>query len=268
MVVPEPDSLDLAFRDYAQVEAAFQEFLDTSLNPRGPESLFDLLGTLDLPAQGVAVDVGSGHGSDSLQLARRFALHVHGVDPVHRNVVVATAAAAQAGLDEHVRFQVGTAEAVPLPDHSVDLVWCKEVVTFTRMDEAFAEFRRVLKPGGRGLAYQVLTGPRMSDAEARQFWEVDLGYGEAYSVRPEDVEAAIAAAGLQLTQRIDFASPGAQRCAWTPSAPRGATAARSPKVHKNVRRVGVQDHARRLSVARLPDDWQAAGCRVCLRAAD
>jgi hypothetical protein len=34
---------------------------------------------------------------------------------------------------------------------------------------------------------------------------VDLGYGEAYSVRPEDVEAAIAAAGLQL-MRIDFAS--------------------------------------------------------------
>jgi ubiquinone/menaquinone biosynthesis C-methylase UbiE len=88
----------------------------------------------------------------------------------------------------------------------MDLVWCKEVLTFTRMDDAFAEFRRVLKPGGTGLAYQVLTGPRMSDAEARQFWEVDLGYGEAHTVRPEDVAAAIAAAGLQLRRRIDFAS--------------------------------------------------------------
>jgi len=204
--VPESDSLDQAFRDYTQIEAAFQEFLDTSLSPRGPESLLDVLGTLDLPTQGVAVDVGCGDGSDSRQLAKRFGLHVHGIDPVRHNIVVATAAAAEAGLSEYVWFQVGVAEALPLQHQSMDLVWCKEVLTFTRIDDAFAEFRRVLKPGGTGLAYQILTGPRMSDAEARQFWEVDLGYGEAHSVRPEDVAAAIAAAGLQLTRRIDFAS--------------------------------------------------------------
>jgi ubiquinone/menaquinone biosynthesis C-methylase UbiE len=119
------------------------------------------LGTLDLASEGAAVDVGCGDGSDSLQLAQRFGLHIHGVDPVHHNVVVAKAAATKAGLNDHMRFQVGAAEALPLPDQSVDLVWCKEVLTFTRMDEAFAEFRRVLKPTGRGLAYQVLTGRRI-----------------------------------------------------------------------------------------------------------
>jgi SAM-dependent methyltransferase len=205
--MPQPNSsLDQAYREYPQIETAFQEFLDTSLSPRGPESLFDLLATLDLPSNSLAVDVGCGDGSDSLLIAERFGVRMHGVDPVDYNISVASAAAAEAEMGALMRFEVGSAEALPLPDQSVDLVWCKEVLIFTRLDETFAEFRRVLKPGGSGLAYQVLTGPRMSDVEARQFWEVDLGYGEAHSVRPDDVEAAIVAAGLRLTRRVDFSS--------------------------------------------------------------
>jgi hypothetical protein len=46
----------------------------------------------------------------------------------------------------------------------------------------------------------------MSDEEARQFWEVDLGYGRAHSVRPSDLEATIASVGFQLRGRVDFAS--------------------------------------------------------------
>jgi hypothetical protein len=34
---------------------------------------------------------------------------------------------------------------------------------------AFAEFLPVLRPNGFGIVYQVLTGPRMSDAEARDY---------------------------------------------------------------------------------------------------
>ena len=46
----------------------------------------------------------------------------------------------------------------------------------------------------------------MSAAEARQFWEMELGYGGACSLRPADIEAAIATAGLALRERIDFGS--------------------------------------------------------------
>ena len=34
-------ALDQSYDEYPRIEAAFQAFLDGSLNPRGPDSLFD-----------------------------------------------------------------------------------------------------------------------------------------------------------------------------------------------------------------------------------
>ena len=45
----------------------------------------------------------------------------------------------------------GTAEAIPLPDASVDVVTVAQAFHWFRFDEALAEIRRVLRPGG-GLA--------------------------------------------------------------------------------------------------------------------
>jgi SAM-dependent methyltransferase len=98
------------------------------------------------------------------------------------------------------------AEALPILDGTIDLVWCKEALMFADLKRAFAEFWRVLRPNGVGFVYQVLTGARMSDTEAREFWQLGLGYGQAHSVRPSDMESAIASAGFELQRRIDFAS--------------------------------------------------------------
>src|SRR5207248_8654949 len=103
-------------------------------------------------------------------------------------------------------IQVGRAEAIPLPDESVDVVWCKEVLTFTDLDAAIGEFRRVMRPSAFGLVYQVITGPAMSDAEARWFNSHEMGFGSARSLRPADVETAISAAGLVLRERVDYGS--------------------------------------------------------------
>jgi len=197
-------SLDESYADYPRIEAEFQDFLDGSLSPRGPSSLFDLVGTLELPVNGEAIDVGCGEGEEGIELAQRVGLRVHGVDPVQRHIDLP---AAQTGsLGGSFDFRPGVAEALPFPDASADLVWCKEVLMFADLRRAFAEFKRVLRPGGVGLVYQVLSGPRMNDAEAYAYWSHDLGYGEARSVRPADIEAAIASAGLNLQRRVDFAS--------------------------------------------------------------
>ena len=199
-------SLTWSYDEYPRIEEEFQAYLDASLDPRGPESLFDVVAGLGVPAGGVALDVGCGEGDEAIELARRFRLAVHGVDPVARNIELATMAAEAEGLTASLHFNVGTAEDLPVPDGSVDLVWCKEVMVFLDLDGAFAELARVLRRGGSGLAYQVITGPRMTDEEARRFWTGDLGYGDARSVRPADVEAAIAGAGLELVERVDFTS--------------------------------------------------------------
>jgi SAM-dependent methyltransferase len=203
---PSDISLQESYDDFPRVEEAFQQFLDGSLNPRGPDSLFEVLDTVQLPTNGVAVDVGCGEGRDSIELARRFGLRVYGVDPLPRHIELSSGLARAEGLSDAVDFRLGSAEDLPLPDDTADLVWCKEVLMFTELDRAFGEFVRILRPHGIGCVYQVLTGSRMSEAEAREFWEMDLGYGHAHSLRPSDIEAAIASAGLELRRRIDFAS--------------------------------------------------------------
>jgi hypothetical protein len=51
-------SLAESYDAYPRIEEKFQEVLDGSLNPRGPDSLFDVLTSFVLPAHSVAVDVG------------------------------------------------------------------------------------------------------------------------------------------------------------------------------------------------------------------
>jgi demethylmenaquinone methyltransferase/2-methoxy-6-polyprenyl-1,4-benzoquinol methylase len=58
----------------------------------------------------------------------------------------------------HVRWQVGTAEALPLPDASVDtLTIAFGIRNVTYLDAALAEIRRVLRPGGRFLCLEFST---------------------------------------------------------------------------------------------------------------
>jgi SAM-dependent methyltransferase len=154
----------------------------------------------------VTVDVGCGEGDDAMQLAKRFGFRVHGVDPVRRHVELATAAATREGIADLVDYHVGVAEQLSVADSSADLVWCKEVLMFADLDRSLREFARVLRADGVGLVCQFFTGQRITVEEADEFWGGDLGYGDARSVRPSDLEAAIAAAGLMVRDRIDFGS--------------------------------------------------------------
>ncbi|WP_427892557.1 methyltransferase domain-containing protein [Kribbella sp. GL6] len=191
--------------DFDRIEEEFGQYLDESLAPRGPGSLLDLVATVEPPAGGVAVDVGCGSGRDTVRLAQRFGLQVHGVDPRSGSIQKAAERVAAEGLQDAVRLYVGRAEEIPLPDGSVDLLWCKEALTFTELDVAMGEFRRVMRPGAVGVVYQVLTGPAMSDAEAEWFASQDMGFGTARSMRPADVESAAAGAGLEVRRRVDYA---------------------------------------------------------------
>jgi SAM-dependent methyltransferase len=196
-------SLDDSYDAFERIEEAFGDRLDESLDPRGPADLWDVVEPIAPLRDGMAVDIGCGGGEDAIELATRFGLRVRGVDPVRHHIEVATAAAAAAGLADRVTFELGHAEQLPVPDASADLVWAKESLMYVDLDGAFAEIRRVLRPGGRCVVYQVFTGPRMSDDEAVPFWSV---VGDARNVRPDDVIAAAAAVGLSVRDRTDFTS--------------------------------------------------------------
>lgn len=103
-------------------------------------------------APGLTVlDIGSGGGMDALVAAHLVGPQgtVVGVDMTPAMVAAATEHAARMGAN-HVRFVQGMAEALPLPDASVDVVISNGVINLCPDKAAvFAEMYRVLRPGGR-----------------------------------------------------------------------------------------------------------------------
>ena len=98
------------------------------------------------------VDIGSGAGMDLLLAARRTgpAGRAIGIDMTGAMRAVAMRSAVAAGLDNVVTLCGAVAEALPLPDASVDCVISNGVLNLVLDKEAAVrEIARVLRPGGR-----------------------------------------------------------------------------------------------------------------------
>lgn len=121
-------------------------------------------------ARGEAVlDLGCGGGVDTLLAALMAGPRgrAEGVEPVPEMLARACANLAASGL-ANVVFHLASAEDLPLPDSSFDLVISNGAINLVPdKPRALAEAWRVLKPGGRlQVADQVLTGPGFPDKEA------------------------------------------------------------------------------------------------------
>jgi SAM-dependent methyltransferase len=205
-------SLDEYYDDYERIEEAFQDALDESLNPRGPDFLYDVVDKLGLPAGATVVDLGCGGGRHSFRLVERFGFAVQGIDPVPRHIEVANhdlnnAAQQQAALRKLVRFALGTAESMPVEDASIDLIWCKEALYYFDLDKAFAECRRVLRAGGHAVIYNMFNGDRVEPGEAGRQWTEGVMPANADH---KHVEAAIIRSGLEIDECIVLASEGGE----------------------------------------------------------
>jgi SAM-dependent methyltransferase len=103
------------------------------------------------------VDLGSGTGTMSRQLARLVAPaasadgpvgRVIGVEPNARLRAIAASRAEADGV-RNVSFVEGLAGALPFCDASVDLVWCERVLQhLADPQSAIDDIARVLRPGG------------------------------------------------------------------------------------------------------------------------
>ena len=143
---------------------------------------------MELPPGSGAADVGCGTGRHAVPLAER-GFRVVGIDPIPRE------------LGPEIEFRLGVAEALPLDDDSVDLVWCRDVLVHSSdLGAAYREFTRVLRPGGRALVYQMFAGDRLEPDEAEWLWRTMAVVPE--TTDPARTDTAIAASGLLLDERI------------------------------------------------------------------
>ena len=100
------------------------------------------------------LDAGCGCGQWSIALAQRFA-RVEALDLKPERLAVLEGVARGMGV-ANVAARVGSIESLPLPEASVDAVFCYGVIMFTDVRKVLGEFCRVLRPGGR--VYVCLNG--------------------------------------------------------------------------------------------------------------
>ena len=145
------------------------------------------------------LDLGCGGGFMSEAIAREGA-SVVGVDPAVRAIAAARAHAARQRLK--IRYRVGRAEKIPLPDASVDRVVCVDVLEHVDdLRRCCREIARVLKPGGVFL-FDTINRTRLSRWIVIGLYERVLRMAPHGThdvrklIRPEELKRHLKAAGL------------------------------------------------------------------------
>ena len=191
--VAEPDYVRLTRSSYDTLAAAYVEHLGGWLADK-PWDRAALAVFAELVADGPVVDVGCGTGEATGHL-HGLGVDVFGVDLSPG--MLAEARKAHPGL----RFETGSMLALDLADGSMaglSAYYSTIHVPDERLPEVFAEFARVLAPGGHLLlAFQVGDEP--------QHYAEAFGHRVALTFhrrRPEAVAELLAAAGLVVRSRV------------------------------------------------------------------
>jgi SAM-dependent methyltransferase len=187
--VPGADDVHARARSFDAAAEAYER-----ARPGWPQEAVEIAAhRLGLERGAAVLDLAAGTGKLTRRLAGRFA-SVTAVEPLD---------GMRAVLEEaipFVRALAGTAEAIPLPDRSVDAVFVAEAIHWFDPARAVAELGRVLRPDG-GVA--VLSN-RLDSESQKEPWRVEAdAVLERHRLPPDDVDpqdeatwrAALAALG-------------------------------------------------------------------------
>lgn len=189
------------------IEARIQQ----TLGPRGADLLYELFASFGPSPTSAVLDLGCRDAKYAVELARRFGCRVLGIDPAPVHIARAQRLIADAGLAGQVRAELAGIEAIPAADSSTDLIWCRDVLNHVELAHGLAECARVLRPGGRMLAYQTFATDELAPSEAARIYAamaiVPQNMGEAF------FQATAQASGLTITARDVVGSEWRERWA-------------------------------------------------------
>lgn len=152
------DSLKRAGKDQGQVTTAHLGTVD-EFHIRGRHATLELARSLNISSASHVLDIGSGLGGPARTLVEAYGCHVTGIDIIQAFCDAATALSAWVGLADHLTFQQGDATQLAFADATFDAAMTIHVaMNIARKDLVYREAKRVLKPGGRFVAYDVVQG--------------------------------------------------------------------------------------------------------------
>jgi cyclopropane fatty-acyl-phospholipid synthase-like methyltransferase len=171
------------------------EALDRSRDPRGPGMLYELVDDLGIGPGDLVLDIGGREAAHSLALVKMFGCEAVSVDPVESNNERARAAVAAHPLGSKVSIRPGVMEDIPAADGEFDFIFSRDMFFHVvGADEALAEARRVLKPGGHMLLHQTFATDRLEPLEKAHIY-ADLAVAPE-RMSPQDFEKRALAAGF------------------------------------------------------------------------
>ena len=163
--------------------------LDESLDPRGKDWLFELFASLGPKSGDFLLDVGARDGKHFKRLVDAHGLRGLAIDPVPNGPGVAE----------------GVIESLLLEDGSVDWIWARDMLVHVDLERGFSECRRVLKPGGRMVAYVTLATDQLEPRE--RAWLSDAM--ALANLDADKLEAA--ASALKLEHKVELGSEWRER---------------------------------------------------------
>jgi len=192
-------------REASAKKQALQGVFDRAASIYGGVGYFPVLGQwlvdlAELPAGAHVLDVACGHGAALIPAAQQVGPRgrVIGIDLSDGMVREAGAAIRQLGLTQAKALQMD-AEQLQFPDASFDVVLCGfSLQFFPHLDQALAEFRRVLRPGGRIVA----TTWGREDEDWRWYQDLRKAYQAVVKLssqsfdRPEELVGPFSRAGF------------------------------------------------------------------------
>jgi arsenite methyltransferase len=181
-----------------------------------------------LSTREVVLDLGSGGGIDVLLSARRVGPtgFAYGLDMTDEMLALAEQNRTDQGV-ANVRFLKGHIEAIPLPDHSVDVVISNCVINLAAdKAQVLREAYRVLRPGGRCAVSDIMVQGQLP-RDVRQDLEAWIGC-VAGALDEAEYRRLLAGAGfeaieIEVTRVYDNQQLGARSGATADAAPHTAS---------------------------------------------
>jgi len=175
---------------------------------RGMAATIELGVALAIAPEARGIDIGSGLGGPSRYLAAKFGWHVQGVDISPAFAEAATYLATRSGLGGNVAYDCADALALPYDDQRFDFALTQHVaMNIADRPRLYRESHRVLRPGGKFAAYDVVAG-----ASREPHFPVPWSRTPetSFLVTPSAMRAALEQAGFEVVTWDDRTQTGVE----------------------------------------------------------